>query len=230
MAISSVAFSPDGKRLASGSGTARCRLWDAGRRENRGTAQRAQRVVSQRGVQPGRQAAGLGQWMDQTGAAVGCGRRADGEPLKGHANGLERGVQPGRQAPGLGQWRQHGAGVGCGTGRTTASRSTATPVRCRAWRSARTASAWPRAVRTTRCGCGTRATGTDGEPLKGHSDWVFSVAFSPDGKRLASGEWRQDGAAVGCGDGHRGRAAQRAHERGQERGVQPGRQAPGLGE
>ncbi len=26
-----------------------------------------------------------------------------------------------------------------------------------------------------------------GSPLTGHTDWVFSVAFSPDGQRLASG-------------------------------------------
>src|SRR2546429_9489432 len=29
--------------------------------------------------------------------------------------------------------------------------------------------------------------GGPGQPLKGHTDWVWSVAFSPDGKLVASG-------------------------------------------
>ena len=33
------------------------------------------------------------------------------------------------------------------------------------------------------------STGTELRTLKGHSNWVFSVAFSPDGKTLASGSW-----------------------------------------
>ena len=31
------------------------------------------------------------------------------------------------------------------------------------------------------------ATGKELFALKGHADWVMSVAFSPDGQRLASG-------------------------------------------
>ena len=36
-----------------------------------------------------------------------------------------------------------------------------------------------------------------GDPLTGHTGAVYSVAFSPDGTRIASGSARQDGAAVG---------------------------------
>ena len=41
---------------------------------------------------------------------------------------------------------------------------------------------------TRRSSCGTWRRGQPlGEPLTGHTDWVYSVAFSPDGKTLASG-------------------------------------------
>ena len=55
------------------------------------------------------------------------------------------------------------------------------------WRSAPTGTAWPPPAPTTRCGCGTRDTGQPiGDPLTGHTDPVWSVAFSPDGHRLAT--------------------------------------------
>ena len=56
------------------------------------------------------------------------------------------------------------------------------------WRSAPTASCWPSAAATARCGCGTRppaapsARPSRPAPLFG----VYGVAFSPDGKLLAS--------------------------------------------
>ena len=36
--------------------------------------------------------------------------------------------------------------------------------------------------------------------LKGHAGWVAAVAFSPDGKTLASASRRQDGTTLGRGD------------------------------
>ena len=39
---------------------------------------------------------------------------------------------------------------------------------------------------TRRCGSGTPPSGQETLALKGHSGFVIGVAFSPDGKRLAS--------------------------------------------
>ena len=45
----------------------------------------------------------------------------------------------------------------------------------------------PPPAKTGRCGCGTCAPACQlGEPLRGHSEPVFGVAFSPDGRTVAS--------------------------------------------
>ena len=45
------------------------------------------------------------------------------------------------------------------------------------------------------------ATGKELLTLRGHTGLVYSVAWSPDGKRLATGELGPDGEGVGRGDG-----------------------------
>ena len=54
------------------------------------------------------------------------------------------------------------------------------------WRGAQTASGWQRPVRATSSLRGTRQTGQTLSTMRGHTTWVDSVAWSPDGTRLAS--------------------------------------------
>ena len=62
------------------------------------------------------------------------------------------------------------------------------PTACPGWRSAPTASCWPAPAATAPCGCGTRPPATPSarrsRPRRPHG--VRAVAFSPDGKLLAS--------------------------------------------
>ena len=59
--------------------------------------------------------------------------------------------------------------------------------RWKVWRSARTGGASSPAAPTRRCGCGMRpAVRRSSAPLTVHTGPVSSVAFSPDGKRIAS--------------------------------------------
>ena len=55
-----------------------------------------------------------------------------------------------------------------------------------AWPSAPTAAASPRAAKTRRCKIWDAATGQEVLGLRGHTDMSLCVAFSPDGRRLAS--------------------------------------------
>ena len=64
--------------------------------------------------------------------------------------------------------------------------------------------------------------------LSGHTGPVAAVAFSPDGRRLASAGRRRDGAAVGPGHRRRAGRPDRPHRPGVRGGVQPGRAAARL--
>ena len=97
------------------------------------------------------------------------------------------------------------------------------------WRSARTARPWPAAAATARCGCGTwPPAARSGSPLTGHTGAVTSVAFSPDGKTLASGSARGTVRLWDVATRQQiGNPLTGHTERGHLGGVQPGRQDPG---
>ena len=140
----SVAFSPDGKRLASASEDQTVKVWDAGTGQETLT-------------------------------------------LKGHTDdGLERGVQPRRQAARLRQRGSDGEGVGRRDRAGNPHPQGAHRRRSRAWRSAPTASGSLRQRRPDGEGVGRRDRAGNPHPQGAHQRGFPSVAFSPDGKRIAS--------------------------------------------
>ena len=105
----------------------------------------------------------------------------------GHAkNGDQRGVQSRRAAPGVGELggKREALGRG-GRGRAAAHLPRTLAIPSARWRSARTAGGWPRPASTAAWTCGIRRP-AGSSTRSAHSGLVLGVAFSPDGRRLAS--------------------------------------------
>ena len=188
-----VAYSPDGRRLAVSAGTRRpSSVWDATIEEPVRRFADHTAAVGLRGVQPGRPARRFGGlrfhravWDATTAKEVRALR--DDAPAqevlgrKGRAR-LMRRVQPRRPAPRLGQRGQHRPRLGLeATARSCLPGGYRTRAASPVWRSAATASGWPRPAGTGPSRSGTPRRGscctTCTQPAA-----IQCVAFGRDGR------------------------------------------------
>ena len=192
--VQCVAFSPDGKTVASGAADFSIRLWDAATGKERAVLKGHPAPVRCVAFSPDGKT--LASASDDAGLPERTLKLWDVETgkekatLKGHEGGvIAVAFSPEGNTLAV-RWRGPknpavGRGDGKGTGHAEGAWLAVIP-----WPTVRTARRWPRAVDDKTIKLWDVATGKEQATLKGPRP-VVSVAFSPDGKTLASGSWTE---------------------------------------
>ncbi|KIO03231.1 hypothetical protein M404DRAFT_87139, partial [Pisolithus tinctorius Marx 270] len=191
-AVSSVAISPDGKRIVSGSLDKTVRVWDVERGVQIGsTLEGHTNAVNSVTFSPDGKMIVSGSWDSTVRVWDAEGGVQIGSPLEGHTFGVNsvafspdgKMIVSGSLDKTVRVWDVEG-GVQIGSpleGHTSGVNSVAfSPDGKRI-----VSGSWDKTVRVWDAEGGVQI----GSPLEGHACSVSSVAFSPDGKRIISGSW-----------------------------------------